>query len=345
MGNDIIDPAGLTRGQARALRAYAIRTKEQLAELQGFPLPDDGQGADLGDLLVDQSLVPANPVPVPVSHRRLGIRAAPDGSSPFVSDRIGHARNHQRLVDHVDGLGELPLSASLAHRFPATGDQMQEDACVGFAASDVAGFLRGVAMSPWAAYQLARDEEGMPLQTGSYQYYAYRGYFKHGPVEARHYGYQDWLDRKPLTPLLRHAMGHRIGGFVDLIGHAHELGYFERMAKAVLTGQMKPGEPPAPVPVSVALFTSHAMPSVEKTGMFRLPLPGEDRVGGHAMVLVGYRDADAPDNPFGVGYFIARNSWGSWACDNPFGLSGHALIPYDYLADYARLWEAYWVLA
>jgi hypothetical protein len=60
-------------------------------------------------------------------------------------------------------------------------------------------------------------------------------------------------------------------------------------------------------------------------GKVRRSLPGEQRSGGHAMCMVGYRaDESAP----GGGYFIVRNSWGSgWATDNPDG-PGYCHVPY-----------------
>jgi C1A family cysteine protease len=51
-----------------------------------------------------------------------------------------------------------------------------------------------------------------------------------------------------------------------------------------------------------------------------LPEPGERLVGGHAVLAVGYNDADRR--------FIVRNSWGvGW------GLRGYCTMPYDYLAN------------
>ena len=44
------------------------------------------------------------------------------------------------------------------------------------------------------------------------------------------------------------------------------------------------------------------------TGNITLPLPGEEPIAGHSMVLVGYEDN--PDFA-GGGYFVVRNSWGT----------------------------------
>ena len=68
------------------------------------------------------------------------------------------------------------------------------------------------------------------------------------------------------------------------------------------------------------VYESFESPAVAKTG--RVPMPSSDErvLGGHAVVAVGYNDADQR--------FIVRNSWGtSW------GLKGYFLMPYAYLAN------------
>jgi hypothetical protein len=54
-------------------------------------------------------------------------------------------------------------------------------------------------------------------------------------------------------------------------------------------------------------------------GRIRLPQPGEENLGGHAMLLVGYRERER--------VFIVRNSWGT-----DWGDQGYGYFPYDYLA-------------
>ena len=57
-------------------------------------------------------------------------------------------------------------------------------------------------------------------------------------------------------------------------------------------------------------------------------------LGGHAVVLVGYRDNEVEDGEEshrpGGGYFLFRNSWGeSWAPGNDYA-RGYGYLPYDY---------------
>ncbi len=59
---------------------------------------------------------------------------------------------------------------------------------------------------------------------------------------------------------------------------------------------------------------------VAQTGDAMMPEPGENKLGGHAVLAAGYDDVKQR--------FIVRNSWGlSW------GLNGYFTIPYSYLLD------------
>jgi hypothetical protein len=76
--------------------------------------------------------------------------------------------------------------------------------------------------------------------------------------------------------------------------------------------------------------------AVQLSGQITMPLPGENMVGGHAMVLVGYQDDDSVP---GGGFFILRNSWGKlWGVNCKYG-AGYGTIPYKYISKYC--WEAY----
>jgi C1A family cysteine protease len=49
-----------------------------------------------------------------------------------------------------------------------------------------------------------------------------------------------------------------------------------------------------------------------------MPAPSERAIGGHAVMAVGYEDANQ--------WFVVRNSWGSG-----WGLAGYFTLPYSYL--------------
>ena len=73
-----------------------------------------------------------------------------------------------------------------------------------------------------------------------------------------------------------------------------------------------------PVVFGFSVFESFESVAVERTGVVPMPGPDERRLGGHAVVAVGY-DPDA---------FLVRNSWGSgWGDD------GYCTMPVEYVTD------------
>ena len=68
------------------------------------------------------------------------------------------------------------------------------------------------------------------------------------------------------------------------------------------------------------VYESFESAQVAKTGHASLPKSGEQTVGGHAVVGVGYDDAKQ--------WFMVRNSWG-----DGWGLKGYFTLPYAYVTD------------
>jgi C1A family cysteine protease len=69
---------------------------------------------------------------------------------------------------------------------------------------------------------------------------------------------------------------------------------------------------------------------VAKTGVLNLPGPKEKKVGGHAVLAVGYDDA--------AQRFTVRNSWGK-----DWGIKGYFTVPYAYLTD-SNLADDFWTI-
>jgi hypothetical protein len=85
-----------------------------------------------------------------------------------------------------------------------------------------------------------------------------------------------------------------------------------------------------PVTLSIPVYDSwYRSAETRRSGRITLRLADEPRVGGHAVLLVGYQDE--PSQP-GGGYFILRNSWGTttWGYECPHG-AGYGTIPYQYI--------------
>jgi len=85
-----------------------------------------------------------------------------------------------------------------------------------------------------------------------------------------------------------------------------------------------------PFAFGFTVYESFESPAVAKTGIVPMPAPKEAVVGGHAVLAVGYIDAEQ--------MFLVRNSWGP-----KWGLKGYFKMPYAYLTD-ADLSDDFWTI-
>jgi C1A family cysteine protease len=78
------------------------------------------------------------------------------------------------------------------------------------------------------------------------------------------------------------------------------------------------------------VYASFESTQVAQTGTASMPLPGEQVIGGHAVLAVGYDDT--------LQRFIIRNSWG-----DGWGMGGYFTLPYTYLID-QNLSSDFWTI-
>jgi len=79
------------------------------------------------------------------------------------------------------------------------------------------------------------------------------------------------------------------------------------------------------------VYESFESAQVAQTGIAPMPAAGEKVLGGHAVMCVGYSDADKR--------FIVRNSWGpGW------GMKGYFTLPYDYVTN-GKLADDFWTIS
>ncbi len=78
------------------------------------------------------------------------------------------------------------------------------------------------------------------------------------------------------------------------------------------------------------VYASFMSQIVALTGQVPMPLPGENVLGGHAVVIVGYNNQTQT--------FRCRNSWGS-----NWGINGYFDIPFMYLANW-QLASDFWTI-
>eukprot|EP00405_Crypthecodinium_cohnii_P018037 CAMPEP_0206450730 /NCGR_PEP_ID=MMETSP0324_2-20121206/18902_1 /ASSEMBLY_ACC=CAM_ASM_000836 /TAXON_ID=2866 /ORGANISM="Crypthecodinium cohnii, Strain Seligo" /LENGTH=289 /DNA_ID=CAMNT_0053920441 /DNA_START=128 /DNA_END=995 /DNA_ORIENTATION=- len=85
-----------------------------------------------------------------------------------------------------------------------------------------------------------------------------------------------------------------------------------------------------PVVFGFVVYSSFMTQAVANTGKVPMPTPWDSNNGGHAVMAVGYDDAQK--------VFIVRNSWGS-----SWGDKGYFYMPYNYLTS-ASLAQDFWVI-
>jgi C1A family cysteine protease len=92
-----------------------------------------------------------------------------------------------------------------------------------------------------------------------------------------------------------------------------------------------------PIVIGFTVYQSFESPEVASTGVVPMPRPDEDVLGGHSVLIVGYRDSDSR--------FICRNSWGlNWGLRDSSGNgTGYFTMPYTYLED-SDLASDFWAI-
>jgi C1A family cysteine protease len=86
----------------------------------------------------------------------------------------------------------------------------------------------------------------------------------------------------------------------------------------------------SPFVFGFTVYESFESPAVAQSGVVPMPGPNEQVVGGHAVMAVGYDDAQQR--------FVVRNSWGpGW------GIKGYFTIPYAYVTA-ANLASDFWTI-
>jgi C1A family cysteine protease len=85
-----------------------------------------------------------------------------------------------------------------------------------------------------------------------------------------------------------------------------------------------------PFVIGFTVYESFESEAVAKNGKLNMPKKGEQLMGGHAVLIVGYDEKSSR--------FIVRNSWG-----DGWGQKGYFTMPYDYLMN-ENLSDDFWTI-
>ena len=123
----------------------------------------------------------------------------------------------------------------------------------------------------------------------------------------------DRFAKKPPERCYQEALGHTIKAY-------QRLSDLQEMKACLAQG--------TPFVLGFSVYEHVMTLAVARTGVIRMPEPGERMEGGHAVLAVGYSDATQT--------LLFRNSWGgSW------GKKGYGELPYGYLTN-RNLSDDFW---
>lgn len=244
-------------------------------------------------------------------------------------------------------LSEPRYVPQLSSRLGRVWSQGQRGTCVAHAAGAQFTYLTGRRLSRQFLYHQCKMIDGIPDKEGTYCEMAMKVFSDHslsgkgwdwgeadcGLVEEAHWPYdasciEGNMAHTPPPARLRERLyqgrrwGNTGGEVIRCRGGGSRLVDDIRSVICYLS---------VPVTISLPTFTSFDNLNSSRTGRITMPLPGEDTKdeGWHAMLAVGFDDTR--------NVFIVRNSWSDrWAFECPYGLPGHAIVPYRYFSKYGR---------
>jgi C1A family cysteine protease len=223
--------------------------------------------------------------------------------------RDPHSKKDYRRA-RLLGAAPLPPSADLRPRCPPVWDQGLGKSCVGHAVADLVAVMVAIArsvetprLSRGATYWGARFRMGpeyADIDAGAYLRDGMKVASKSGiPLESAWPYAKDWR-AKPDDGAWATGLDHRIATYHRIVG-------LDELRAELAEGH--------PVAFGFDVPESFEDNETAETGTMRPPDPGEEIVGGHAVLAVGY-----DDNRSAV---LVRNSWGS-----DWGLEGYFWMPF-----------------
>jgi C1A family cysteine protease len=208
-------------------------------------------------------------------------------------------------------LAALPPSADLTAHCPPVYDQGQLGSCTANAIAAAIQFdrmkegLSDFVPSRLFIYYNERAMEGtIASDSGAQIRDGIKSVAKEGVCPETDWPYTEPFDKKPSDAAYKDALLDRAVSYQRVVQDLNQM-----------RGCLASGFPFA---FGFTVYESFEGPSVASTGHAPMPSPGEQVVGGHAVLGVGYDDAHQ--------WFVVRNSWGP-----DWGMKGYFTLPYAYV--------------
>jgi C1A family cysteine protease len=241
-----------------------------------------------------------------------GLRARPIQKFGWVPD-LPDARDFMYSAPEAV-LTSLPKKVDLRSKLPKVYDQGQLGSCTAnaigaaFEFSQVLAGFKDFMPSRLFIYYNERAMEGtVDTDSGAMIRDGMKSVAKVGVCTEDTWPYDiPRFTEKPPKKAYTEASKHQALVYRRVLGNLHQM-----------QGCLASG---FPFVFGFSVYESFMSPQVAKTGEVPLPPRGEQLIGGHAVLAIGYDDS--------IQRFIVRNSWGlGW------GMKGYCTMPYGYLTD------------
>ena len=235
------------------------------------------------------------------------------------------------LPDHRDYLynqlqavpPSLPLAVDLRPLCSPVEDQGQLGSCTGNALAGALEFLERKSRGPFTDlsrlfiyYNERVIEHSVKSDAGAQIRDGVKTLAKQGVCSEKKWPYTiSRFTTKPAAACYADAMKHVISSY-------HRILTLDEMRTCLAEG--------FPFVFGFTVYESFETQEVARTGIVEIPQGAERTVGGHAVLGVGYHDAERR--------FIVRNSWGK-----KWGQNGYFTIPYGYLSN-RNLADDFWTI-
>jgi C1A family cysteine protease len=265
------------------------------------------------------------------------------------TDSAPAGRHHSvaGLLEQVKTPKTPPAKIDLRADFSPVEDQGQLGSCTANAGAGMVeyfqrrAFGKYIDLSRLFLYKTTRDLLGVHGDTGAYLRSTMQALATFGAPPESYWPYDiKKFDEEPSAFLYTFGQDYKAEVYYRLDPPGTTGDALRDVIKEQLARQL-------PAMFGFTVYSSYTQ-STTNGGCFPFPLPGEGRVGGHAIVACGYDDAKKITNTTNggkstKGAFLIRNSWGpGW------GEQGYGWLPYAYVeqglaVDWWSLISASWL--